>query len=106
MSSLARADFDVFTMDITGYGFSSRPLMDDPRNLSESDQAALMPSTQPSPHPFNLVTSDSETDDINRIVEFICELRGVERVNLIGCRAVAFAPVPIRYVIQTKSNGW
>jgi pimeloyl-ACP methyl ester carboxylesterase len=84
MSSLARAGFDVFTMDITGYGFSSRPLMDDPRNLSESDQAALMPNTQPSAHPFNLVTSDSETDDINRIVEFICELRGVEQVNLIG----------------------
>lgn len=58
--------------------------MEGPRNLSESDQAALMPNTQPSAHPFNLVTSDSETNDINRIVEFICELMGVERVNLIG----------------------
>ena len=88
MSALARAGFDVFAMDMTGYGFSSRPLMDDPRNLSESDQAALQPNTlanaQPTAHPFNLVTSDSETDDINRVVDFICELRGVEQVNLIG----------------------
>jgi pimeloyl-ACP methyl ester carboxylesterase len=41
MSTLARAEFDVFAMDMTGYGFSSRPLMKDPRNLSKSDQATL-----------------------------------------------------------------
>jgi pimeloyl-ACP methyl ester carboxylesterase len=84
MSSLAHAGFDIFAMDMTGYGFSSRPLMDDLRNLSEADQASLLPDPQASAHPFNLVTSDSETDDINRVVEFICELRGVDRVNLIG----------------------
>jgi len=84
MSALALAGFDVFTMDMTGYGFSSRPLMDDPRNLSESDQAEILSDAQPSAHAFNLVTSDSETDDINRVVEFICELRGIDCVNLIG----------------------
>jgi pimeloyl-ACP methyl ester carboxylesterase len=84
MSALARAGFDVFAMDMTGYGFSSRPLMDDPCNLSESDQAGILPDAQPSAHPYNLVTSDSETDDINRIVEFICNLRSVDQVNLIG----------------------
>jgi pimeloyl-ACP methyl ester carboxylesterase len=84
MSAMARAGFDVFAMDMTGYGFSSRPLMDDQRNLSKFDQAKLLSDPQPSGHPFNLVTSDSETDDINRVVDFICELRGVNRVNLIG----------------------
>ena len=75
MSALARAEFDVFAMDMTGYGFSSCPLMEDPRNLSKSDQATLLPDTltdtRVSAHPFNLVTSDSETDDINRVVEII-----------------------------------
>ena len=88
MAALARAGFDVFAMDMTGYGFSSRPFMDDPRHLGPDDQAKLVPETLPntvaSSHPFNLVTSDSETDDIDRVVEFICELRGVDRVNLIG----------------------
>jgi len=88
MAALARAGFDVFAMDMTGYGFSSRPLMDDPRNLGPEDQAKLVPDTlgdaAASLHPFNLVTSDSETDDIDRVVDFICELRGVDRVNLIG----------------------
>jgi pimeloyl-ACP methyl ester carboxylesterase len=88
MAALARAGFDVFAMDMTGYGFSSRPLMDDPRNLSAEDQEILVPDRLPdtaaSKHPFNLVTSDSETDDIDRVVDFIRELRGVDRVNLIG----------------------
>ena len=88
MSALAGAGFDVFAMDMTGYGYSSRPMMDDPGYLSQEDQTALVPKTlmdaKPSTYPANLVTSDSETDDINRVVDFICELRGVDRVNLIG----------------------
>jgi hypothetical protein len=30
MTHLARAGFDVFVMELTGYGFSPRPFMDDP----------------------------------------------------------------------------
>jgi len=88
MAALARAGFDVFAMDMTGYGFSSRPLMDNPRNLGPGDQAKIVHDTLgdavASLHPFNLVTSDSESDDIDRVVDFILELRGVDRVNLIG----------------------
>ncbi len=88
MDALARAGFDVFCMDMTGYGYSSRPLMDDPRNLSVDDQESLgphtVPNVSPPPHPFNLVTSDSETDDIDAVVDFIRGLRGVDRVSLIG----------------------
>lgn len=88
MAALARAGFDVFCMDMTGYGYSSRPLMDDPRNLSAEDQAELVPHTlpnvAPSQHPYRLVTSDSETDDIDAVVDFIRTLRGVDRVSLIG----------------------
>jgi pimeloyl-ACP methyl ester carboxylesterase len=88
MEALARAGFDVFAMDMTGYGASSRPLMDDPGNLSTELQALVIPKTQPAvrgpAHPFKLVTSDSEASDIDRVVEMIRELRGVDKVNLIG----------------------
>ena len=88
MSALARAGFDVFALDMTGYGYSSRPLMDDVRYLSEADQKFLipdmLPDARPSAYPSNLVTSDSETDDIAAVVDFICDLRAVDRINLIG----------------------
>jgi pimeloyl-ACP methyl ester carboxylesterase len=88
MEALAHAGFDVFAMDMTGYGKSSRPLMDDPRHLNAEDQAVLVPDTladaAASAHPFNLVTSNSETDDIDRVVDFIRDLRGVDQVDLIG----------------------
>ena len=40
MAYLARAGFDVFAMDMTGYGRSTRPAaMNDPCNLSAEQQA-------------------------------------------------------------------
>jgi len=38
MESLASAGFDVFTFDHTGYGFSPRPMMDNPCNASQAEQ--------------------------------------------------------------------
>ena len=43
MERLAREGFDVFAMDMTGYGRSGRPLMDDPCNLVAAQQKALIP---------------------------------------------------------------
>jgi pimeloyl-ACP methyl ester carboxylesterase len=88
MTFLARAGYDVFAMDMTGYGQSSRPMMDDPCNLDPRHQERLVPRNlkercNPS-YPFELVSSDSETADIRRVVDFIRALRGVDKITLIG----------------------
>ncbi len=88
MEFLAYGGYDVFAMDMTGYGRSSRPMMDDPCNLDPRQQPLLVPRNLkapcPNPYPFELVNSDSETDDIDAVVEFIRRLRKVEKVTLIG----------------------
>jgi pimeloyl-ACP methyl ester carboxylesterase len=44
MAYLARAGFDVFSMDTTGYGRSTRPpAMNDPCNLSQEQQKTFAP---------------------------------------------------------------
>ena len=56
MAYLARAGFDVFAMDTSGYGRSTRPpAMNDPCNLAKNAQAQFVPSLiaapcQPSSH--------------------------------------------------------
>jgi pimeloyl-ACP methyl ester carboxylesterase len=88
MEFLARAGYDVFGMDMTGYGQSSRPMMDDPCNLDPRQQPLLIPRNLKAPcqpsYPFELVSSDSETADIDRIVDFIRTLRGVDKITLVG----------------------
>ena len=117
MERLAREGFDVFAMDMTGYGRSSRPMMDDPCNLIAAHQKPLMGTTLPAPcapkYPHELVNSDSETADINAVVDFIRRLRGVDKVSLLGwsgggIRTGTFAtryPEKVdRYVIWASSN--
>ena len=88
MEYLAYGGLDVFAMDMTGYGRSGRPMMDDPCNLDPRQQPLLVPRNLKAPcvnpYPFQLVNSDSETDDINAVVDYIRKLRGVAKVTLIG----------------------
>lgn len=88
MAALARQGFDVFTFSHTGYAPSPRPRMDDPFNVSADFQHELVPHVLAEPgaarYPFRLVTSQTEWDEIGTIVDFIRELRGVDRVHLVG----------------------
>jgi pimeloyl-ACP methyl ester carboxylesterase len=118
MEQLAREGFDVFTMDMTGYGRSTRPpQMNEPCNLQPAQQKAIVPKTLPEPctpkYPFDLVNSDSESDDINAVVDFIRKLRGVDKISLVGwsgggIRTGTFIgrhPQKVdRYVIWASSN--
>lgn len=88
MESLAASGYDVFALDMTGHGRSALPLQANPANLSPEDGAGLAPGVrgaadQPD-YPFRLASSDTETNDLDAVVEFIRALRGVERVKLIG----------------------
>ncbi len=87
MAFLAEAGYDVFSMDMTGYGRSTRPAaMNDPCNLSQAQQAEFVPTLIPAPCPatygFAATTIESDWHDLDAVVEYVRELRGVERVHL------------------------
>jgi pimeloyl-ACP methyl ester carboxylesterase len=89
MGYLARAGFDAFSMDMTGYGRSTRPAaMNDPCNLSRQQQALFVPALIPAPcaatYPRQMTTIASDWNDINAVVDHIRELRHVEKVNLLA----------------------
>jgi pimeloyl-ACP methyl ester carboxylesterase len=62
--------------------------MTDPCNANPAQQDLLIPNPLDTPcdpnFAFRLSTIQSERDEINTVIEFIKELRGVQRVNLIG----------------------
>ncbi len=89
MAHLAGAGYDVFSVDMTGYGRSTRPpSMNDPCNLPEDAQRALGVGIARAPctpsHPGPATTISSDWADIDAAVDYLRELRGVDRVHLIG----------------------
>jgi pimeloyl-ACP methyl ester carboxylesterase len=107
MAYLAHAGFDVFAMDMTGYGRSTRPAaMNDPCNLARAQQEAFVPVLIPSPcdatYPHQMTTLASDWQDIDAVVNQVRALRHVEKVNLLawslgGPRSAGYAAhTPIR----------
>jgi pimeloyl-ACP methyl ester carboxylesterase len=87
MAYLAEEGYDVFSMDMTGYGLSTRPpAMNDPCNLSADQQAEFVPTLIAAPCPpsygFAATTIESDWHDLDGVVEYVRALRGVERVHL------------------------
>jgi pimeloyl-ACP methyl ester carboxylesterase len=89
MAYLANAGFDVFAMDMTGYGRSTRPnAMNDPCNFSREQQAQFVPNLIPAPcapsHPSPITTMESDWNDIDAVVDHLRALRRVDKVSLVG----------------------
>lgn len=68
MENIAQRGFDVYAVDVRGYGGSTRP--------AAMDQ-------EPSANPPFAVTRDA-VRDVSAAVEFILKRRGVSRLNIIG----------------------
>ena len=85
MAFLARAGFDVFSMDTEGYGRSTRPApMNDPCNLAKDRQAPFVTAPCEPSYPHQLTTIQSDWNDINAAVDYVRALRHVDRVSLFG----------------------
>ena len=89
MAYLAHAGFDVFAMDMTGYGRSTRPAaMNDPCNLSAAQQAAFVPALISAPcspsYPRQMTTLASDWHDIDAVVDQIRSMRHVAKVSLLA----------------------
>jgi pimeloyl-ACP methyl ester carboxylesterase len=112
MGYLARAGFDVFSMDMTGYGRSTRPAaMNDPCNLAREQQLTFLPGLLSAPcapsYAQQMTTIASDWNDIGAVVDHVLALRHVDRVSLAawslgGPRAAGYAaqhPEKIRKMV-------
>jgi pimeloyl-ACP methyl ester carboxylesterase len=104
MRYLAEAGFDVFAVDLQGYGSSAKPaIMDEPCNTSAENQAKyLIPNPLRTPcaprYPHSFGSFSTDWDEMDTVVEFIRSLRGQRalKVNLVGwsrggMRAIGYA---------------
>lgn len=91
MAHMARAGFNAYSMDLSGYGGSPRPGMDDPCNLDPKEHALLAgrPSTAgctPGQRTqFNTIRDD--WNEIDAVVDHLRRANGVQRVHIIGWSA-------------------
>jgi len=85
MRQVARAGFDTFSVDLTGYGRSARPApMADPCNIAKAQQVGYVPAPCAPTWPSPIATPASEWNEIGAVVDFVRQLRGVDRVSLVG----------------------
>ena len=89
MAYLAAEGFDVFSMDTTGYGRSTRPaVMNDPCNLSPEQQKLFVPALLAAPcaptYPSQVTNIASDWNDIDGVVNYIRALRKVDKVSLVA----------------------
>src|SRR5438132_11733034 len=85
MAFLARAGFDVFSVDMTGYGRSTRPApMNDPCNLAKDRQAGFVVAACAPSYLHTLTSIASDWNDVDAAVDYIRALRHVDRVSLVA----------------------
>src|SRR5689334_5867250 len=79
MAYLAGAGFDVFSVDMTGYGRSTRPApMNDPCNLAENQRPQFLGAPCTPSYPYALTSIGSDWNDVGAAVDYIRLLRRVD----------------------------
>jgi pimeloyl-ACP methyl ester carboxylesterase len=91
MTYLAAAGFNTYTMDLSGYGGSPRPGMDDPCNVEPKQRSMLRGTAikgdcapKALTH-FNTIRSD--WDEIDTVVDYLRRVNNVPRIHLVGWSA-------------------
>ena len=89
MAYLARAGFDVWSIDMEGYGASTRPpAMNDPCFLSPEQQKELIPGTLKAacspPSTTPITTMSSDWNDIAAAVDYLTPMNGGKPIAMVG----------------------
>jgi pimeloyl-ACP methyl ester carboxylesterase len=95
LAALANRGFDAFAMDLTTFGASTRPslntgplfLMDDKCNVPVASRLLIGPIEPPCgsmPYQAMVRNAGSDLDDIDAVIDYLREKRGVDRVHLVG----------------------
>ncbi|WP_327279160.1 alpha/beta fold hydrolase [Streptomyces sp. NBC_01205] len=110
---LAKAGFDVFVMELQGSGLSTRPKMDDWKNVSPTvaQRQLLVPhpnattDVTPPVYAAQLNNSQSDWDEVDRVVDFVLHETGASKVDLIGWSAASqqFGPYAIQHPGKVRS---
>jgi hypothetical protein len=90
MDLMAQQGYDVFPVDVRGYGGSTRP--------AEMDQppAANKP----------IATSPEAAKDLGAAVDYVLKARGIPKLDLIGWSWEPRSRDPILRSTTTRSTGW
>ncbi|MEZ5935951.1 MAG: alpha/beta hydrolase [Alphaproteobacteria bacterium] len=84
MRHFAQLGWDTFALDLEGYGMSTRPIIMDTPEAFPNDPAPIR--------------SDVTMANVGRVVDFVRDLRGVDKVHLLGWSLGADIEAP-RYTI-------
>ena len=91
MEYLARAGFNTYAMDLSGYGGSPRPNMDDPCNVDPKQQNLItgkpLKAACSANHPQQFNTIRDDWAEMDAVVDHLRRVNKVERIHIIGWSA-------------------
>jgi len=101
---------DVFMLDFQGSGRSPRPKMDDPCNVpNDQQQGILIPNplsaTCDPSYKFQLINSRSDWNELDTVVDYFRNLRGVGKVALVSWSqgSVRVGPYAVQHPDKVES---